>query len=170
MGEAVLGFLGVILGAAIAGGISLWQVQLVTKREREVQRMHRDQERMHRDQERMDRRDAFQQETLLALHDATSRMRHATVREYERRTALAKDEESWLPRDRVLMPDDWTDGAERLLWLQVRLLDQELRQLLERFRHESANVMNAGSKRVADDHIVESATLYVQANVRISSC
>ena len=161
MGEAVLGFLGVILGAAIAGGISLWQVQLVTKREREAQRMHRD-------QERMDRRDAFQRETLLALHDATARMRHATVREYERRTALAKDEGSWLPRDGVLMPDDWTDGAERLLWLQVRLLDQELRQLLERFRHESANVMNAGSKRVADDHIVESATLYVQANVRIS--
>jgi hypothetical protein len=161
MGQAVLGFLGVILGAAVAGGVSLWQVQFVTKREREAQEMRRE-------QERMDRRDAFQRETLLALHDATSRMRHATVREYERRTALAKDEESWLPRDGVLMPDDWTDGAERLLWLQVRQLDQELRQLLERFRHASANVMNVGSKRVADDHIVESATLYVEANVRIS--
>jgi hypothetical protein len=111
MGEALLGFLGVIIGAAIAGGISLWQVQFVTAREREAQRMHRD-------QERMDRRDAFQRETLLALQDATSRMRHATVREHERRTALMKDRGSWLPRDGVLLPDEWTEGAERLLWLQ----------------------------------------------------
>jgi hypothetical protein len=161
MGEALLGFLGVIIGAAIAGGISLWQVQFVTAREREAQRMHRD-------QERMDRRDAFQRETLLALQDATSRMRHATVREHERRTALMKDRGSWLPRDGVLLPDEWTEGAERLLWLQARVLDQELRQLLERFRHESANVMTADSERVAVDRIVESAKLCVQANVRIS--
>jgi hypothetical protein len=48
------------------------------------------------------------------------------------------------------------------------VLDQELRQLLERFRHESANVMTADSERVAVDRIVESAKLCVQANVRIS--
>jgi hypothetical protein len=36
MGQATLALLGVILGAAIAGGVSLWQVQLVTKREHET--------------------------------------------------------------------------------------------------------------------------------------
>jgi hypothetical protein len=33
MSEATLTFAGVILGAAIAGGVSLWQVQLVAKRD-----------------------------------------------------------------------------------------------------------------------------------------
>ena len=142
MGEALLGFLGVIIGAAIAGGISLWQVHFVTTREREAQRRHRA-------EERTDRRDAFQRETLMALQDATSRMRHATVREHERRTAFMKDQGSWPEREGLLFPDDWTEAAARLLWLQARLLDQELRQLLERFRHESANAMTAGSEGVA---------------------
>ena len=129
MGEAVLGFLGVILGAAIAGGISLWQVQLVTKREREAQRRTRV-------EERRERRDAFQRETRMALHDATSRMRQATVREHERKTALMKARGSWSDNEEPLLPDDWTEAAERLLWLQARLHDQELRQMLERLRHE----------------------------------
>ena len=116
MGEAGLGFLGVILGAAIAGGISLWQVQLVTKREREAR--------------------GGCTATRSGWTGATpssgrrcwpSRMRHATVREHERRTALMKDRGSWLPRDGVLLPDGWTEGAERRLWLQARVLDQELR-------------------------------------------
>jgi hypothetical protein len=162
MGEAVLGFLGVILGAAIAGGISLWQVQLVTKREREAQRRSRV-------EERRERRDAFQRETLMALHDATSRMRQATVREHERKTALMKARGSWSDNGEPLLPDDWTEAAERLLWLQARLHDQELRQMLERLRHESANTRTADSQEVAIDRIVEAAKLNVQANVRIST-
>jgi hypothetical protein len=161
MGQAALTLLGVILGAAIAGGVSLWQVQLVTKRERETRQELRE-------QERSDRREAFQRETLLALQDATSRMRQATVREHERKAALMKDRGSWPDREEPLFPDDWTEAAERLLWLQVRLDDQELRQLLERLRHESANVMTADSQEAAIDRMVEAAQLNVQANVRIS--
>ena len=55
--------LGVILSAAIAGSVSLWQVQLSTDREREARRIERD-------QTRQDVRDAFQRDTILALQDA----------------------------------------------------------------------------------------------------
>jgi hypothetical protein len=160
MGEALLGFLGVILGAAIAGGISLWQVQFVTVREREAQRMRRE-------QERTDRRDAFQRETLLALQDATSRMRHATFQEHTRRSTL--NEESWAERGEPPFTDEWIEAAERILWLQARLLDEELRQLVERLRHESANVMTAEVKDVAFKCLQRAATLNVEASVRIST-
>jgi hypothetical protein len=53
----------VVLGAAIAGGVSLWQVQLITAREREARQALRE-------QERRDTHDAFQRDAILALHDA----------------------------------------------------------------------------------------------------
>lgn len=55
--------LGVVLGAAIAGGVSLWQVQLITAREREARQTLRE-------QERKDAHDALQRDAILALHDA----------------------------------------------------------------------------------------------------
>jgi hypothetical protein len=63
VGQAALTLLGVVLGAAIAGGVSLWQVQLVTAREREARQALRE-------QERKDAHEAFQRDAILALHEA----------------------------------------------------------------------------------------------------
>ena len=72
MWETALPFLGVILGAAIAGGVSLWREQVVTGRERAARQAERE-------QRRKDERDAFQRDTLLALQDTIEAARRATV-------------------------------------------------------------------------------------------
>ena len=72
MGEAALAFLGVLLDATIAGVVALWQVQLVTAREREARQALRE-------QGSKDRRDAFQRDTILALQKAIADQ----VRPYE---------------------------------------------------------------------------------------
>jgi hypothetical protein len=63
MSQAVLSFAGVIVGALIAGGVSLWRELVVTARERAARAAERE-------QQLQDVRDAFQRETLLALQDA----------------------------------------------------------------------------------------------------
>jgi hypothetical protein len=91
VGQAVLTFFGVILGATIAGGISLWQVQLVTRREREARQGIRE-------QESKDRRDAFQRETILALQDVMDMLTAYLRARDEKREADTKAAK-WTRRD-----------------------------------------------------------------------
>lgn len=65
MWQALLVVVGVVLGGAIAGGVALRQVQLVTDREREARQAERE-------LVREDARDAFQRDTILALQDAVA--------------------------------------------------------------------------------------------------
>ncbi len=73
---AVIGFLGVIVGAVVTGYVTLRQTQLATRREREAQQMLRE-------QERRDRRDAFQRDTLLALQDALAEIYRCVARDQD---------------------------------------------------------------------------------------
>jgi hypothetical protein len=118
MGQAILTLLGVILGAAVAGGISLWQVQLVTKREREVRRLLRE-------QERKDRRDTFQRETILGLQDALGEL-------WALRTVNVDETGIPIKAD----PTQVATVLYRVDMLRARVFDDELRGLVRAVRDQ----------------------------------
>jgi HAMP domain-containing protein len=117
MGQAVLGFLGVILGAVIVGGASVWQEWVVTARERAAQQADRE-------QRRKDVRDAFQRENVLALQGAIEELRRETFTEsgQRRQRPPSASWDHWLEKDAVV----------RKLW--ARVFDPELRSLVQEFR------------------------------------
>jgi hypothetical protein len=90
MFAAVIGFLGVIVGAAVTGFVTLRQAELATKREREARQLERE-------QKRKDVVDAFQRETLLALQDATMDLSIAATRFLDRKVATWKSPENGQP-------------------------------------------------------------------------
>jgi hypothetical protein len=99
----------VVLGGVLTGAGTLFQVQLVSKREREVRESIRK-------QEREDRREAFQRETLLALQDTITETRQAVFRDFERKMAVWAEKGSWPVRSPgVLLPSDWAEADERLI-------------------------------------------------------
>ena len=122
MGQAVLTFFGVILGATIAGGIPPWQVQLVTRREREVRQGIRE-------QESKDRRDAFQRETILALQDVMDMLTAYLRARDEKREADTKAGK-WTRRDDLSpYPPDFAEASRHIYRLRARIFDDELRKL-----------------------------------------
>jgi hypothetical protein len=163
MGQAELAFVGVILGAAITGAISLALARSITARERKAQQMRRE-------QERMDRREGFERDTLLALQDAIAKMREVILREYERKTALMAERGSWPePSASVLLSSDWLEADDRLILLRARVLDQELQQLVDLFGEATSRAMTAESQAAADDSIVQAGVHLAEISGRIST-
>jgi hypothetical protein len=154
MGQAVLALLSVIVGATIAGSISLWQVQLVTRREREARHALRE-------QERKDRRDAFQRETILALQDVFGDLHKAVGLEQDRMITAAIEGagtrgtspsgmSGWsLLRDSML-PEDFLIAHRAITKLQSRVIDGELRTLALGIRDGSSHILLANSYAVMD--------------------
>ena len=105
MWETALPFLGVILGAAIAGGVSLWREQVVTGRGRAARQAERE-------QRRKDERDAFQRDTLLALQDTIEAAQRVTVTEFSRVLTLRK--RMLRGRDLQQKRPHWRNGATRM--------------------------------------------------------
>jgi hypothetical protein len=163
MEQAMVAFVGVIIGAAIAGAISRWRVQLVTARERKAQEMRRE-------QERMDRREAFERDNLLALQNVISKMRQGILRDYEHKTALMAERGSWPePSASVLLSSDLLEADDRLILLRARVLDQELQQLVDLFGEATARAMTAESQTEADDSIVQAGVQLAEINGRIGA-
>jgi hypothetical protein len=137
MQQVVLALVGVILGAVIAGVLSYWQIQLVSTRERKVREALQE-------EHRRDRRLAFEQETLLAIQNALSDMRQVTLRDYERRMSLMAEQGFWPPPSTsLLLIDGWIQADDRLSTLRARVLDKELRELLEAFGQATTLAMTS---------------------------
>jgi hypothetical protein len=163
MGQATWTFLGVILGAAIAGAISLAQVRFMTARERKAQEMRRE-------QEHMDRRESLERETLLALQDTIAKMRRIILRDYERRTALMAEGGAWPePSVSVLLTGDWLETDDRLISLRTRVLDQKLQWLVDVFGEASTGAMTAKSQAEANDSITQAGVRLAEINARIGA-
>jgi hypothetical protein len=114
----------VLLGAIIAGGVSLWREQVVTTRER----VAREAERQLR---RKDVRDTFQRETLLALQDAIENLRTATFAEWGRRQeGPSKPYGAWAAGDDRFY-QDWRASYVPVKKLWARIFDSELRSLVQ---------------------------------------
>jgi hypothetical protein len=117
MGQAALTLLGVVLGAAIAGGVSLWQVQLITVREREARKALRE-------QEREDTRDDFQRDAIIALHDALAAYWQTILASYRQIHRLTEAERKTVDSDAIFVPvraDYWRMTAAR-----AKVFDDEL--------------------------------------------
>jgi uncharacterized protein HemX len=125
MGQAALTLLGVVLGAAIAGGVSLWQVQLITAREREARQALRE-------QERKDAHDAFQRDAIIALHDALAAYwQTALVANDQIRDRLTEAGLETVENQAIFSPvraDYWRMSAVR-----TKVFDDELRRLVKDF-------------------------------------
>jgi hypothetical protein len=151
MSTAVWGFLGVVLGGVLTGTMSLWQVQLVTRREREAREALRE-------QERRDRRDAFQRETILAVQDA--------VAEYwPTMTDAARLREQ-------PAPSIWSPAARALHWrinmLRARIFDEELRQLVAELQGGIYRVVKAEDLDSIETYAIEADRLTKQMYNRMN--
>jgi hypothetical protein len=125
--DAVIGFLGVIVGAAVAGAVSLLGEQFTTRREREARQALRE-------QERKDTRDAFQRDAIIALHDAVTDFWVLAIEVNEQvRKALHPPRE---PIDQIdvrpiLAP--MRPASARVTAARAKIFDDELRRLVKEF-------------------------------------
>jgi hypothetical protein len=158
--EAVIGFLGVVIGGLITGFVSLFQVQHVTKREREARRALRE-------QERKDRRDAFQRESLLALQDAVEDVRQFGFHEYERKWAIWKRDDVWEAHAvGDPLPKDWSDADARVAKLWARVFDSELESLIADFQLAAGEAIAAEDQTKAFDEANRVSRLAYEINRR----
>jgi hypothetical protein len=160
--EAVIGFLGVLIGAIIAGAVTLLGEQFALKREREARQAERD-------QQWQDRHDTFQLNTLLALQDAVSAMRKAVYADFERKTEFMAEHQVWLSGVSVLLPKDWAEADDLLIRLKVRVDDDNLQMLVEQYREVSSWAMTAEEQSVADSQSTAVSVRLEEINARIGT-
>ena len=126
MFAAVIGFLGVLVGAMVTGFVTLRQTQLATQREREAQQTARE-------VARKDALDAFQQETMLGLQDAVEDVRGVVVRDVGRMFVAANQGKPLRDESLVGQVDEgWLQAYARVERLRARTFDAELRALLDK--------------------------------------
>jgi hypothetical protein len=142
MSQATWTFAGVILGAIIAGGVSLWREQFITDRERRAQQAERE-------QRRKDVRDAFQRESMMALQEAIEEHRSATVLEFDPLLRRNRDSDSEQERVKVQrLSERWFEKDVSVKKLWARVFDAELRGLVKDFRGACFATVN--SEEVAE--------------------
>jgi hypothetical protein len=153
----------VILGGLLTGAVSLWQAQLITRREREARQALRE-------QERKDRRDAFQRETLLAMQDAVEDARQSVNREYERKLAIWNEEDRhyWEQREPGdPLPKSWNDADARITKLWARVFDGDLESTVSDFQMASGEAITAQTQDGAFDDVNHVGRLAHEVNSRI---
>jgi hypothetical protein len=138
--DAVVGFVGVALGAASTSVLTIYKERFTARREREA----RDDQRRR---EREDQRNIFQRETILALQSAVSDLVKSVYDEQDRMLVEMEQTSSW-PVRRWETPTaaGWADAEMRLEMLRVRVFDEEISEL-------AGQVRAASKKSVWAEHI-----------------
>jgi hypothetical protein len=126
LSNAVIGLLGVIVGAIVAGAVALLGEQFTTRREREARQAIRE-------QERKDSHDVFQREAIIALHDAVRDYWGVAIEAHEqilKAIHASRDLQQLDPRVFLspLRPAYW-----RMTGARAKVFDDELRRLVEEF-------------------------------------
>jgi hypothetical protein len=134
--EAWFGFLGVIVGAVVAGAVSLLGEQFTTRREREARQAARE-------QELMDRRNAFQREAILALQDAIDSFWELTTRALNQAFAVQSETDNWPVVDAGTLPVDFNLVNGRVEKHRARVFDDELRSQAGYIVEEATNAIIA---------------------------
>jgi pantothenate kinase type III len=123
MWQALLAFLGVIVGGVIAGGVTLWQTYLAFQREREARQVERA-------QLRKDAHDAFQRDAIIALHEAVHDFWESAVETHtlDRATPAPEHEQR---REEMLQEAGahMVAAYSRQLMARAKVFDDELRHL-----------------------------------------
>jgi hypothetical protein len=140
MWQAALAFLGVILGAAIAGGIAVWQARLTIQQEREVRQIERA-------QARKDAHDAFQRDAILALQGAVEdywQLVTDWLNQVTGATTTEGSEPPARPPYELMLRRNALYG--RLNATRARVFDDELRRLADRVEQKGLLVTTVKSQ------------------------
>jgi hypothetical protein len=141
MAQAVLTALGVILGAVIAGAVSLWRERVVTAREHEARQAEREEVRKAV-------REAFQREAVLALQDAIEDMWTVYLRSQSEKREAESQQGEWIRRTGTDHPPGFAEASRRIYGLSARVFDDELRDLANNTRVELGLALFAESERL----------------------
>lgn len=140
--QAVLTFFGVILGATIAGGISLWQAKIVlqdqheqrkeARKDRQTEREETQKDRQtQREETQKDARDVYQRDAILALEVAVEAYWQLIIELLDRVSGVTTEgRES--PEERLfklILKRNSRYGS--LITARAHVFDHELRQLVE---------------------------------------
>jgi gas vesicle protein len=121
--EALWGFLGVIIGAAV----SLLGEQFATKREREAREALRE-------QKRKDARDIFQREAIIAVHDAVTDYWKLRLEIEDQFQKARKASPESVDVRTILSP--MRPASSRVTATRAKIFDDELRRLVEEFHFQ----------------------------------
>jgi hypothetical protein len=162
MWQAALTLGGVVLGAAIAGGVSLWQVQLVTAREREARRTDRE-------QVRSDVRDAFQREAILSLQEAVADFLRMAVAVHSESVEEEDRTGQWRKRRHsVDFPAGFDEHFARIQGFRARVFDDELRWLALEVLRPAVAALEAEDGGTAVSRLADVAEKHKQLQERIN--
>lgn len=126
--EALIGFVGVLLGSSSTAMLTVYRERLVSRRERDA-RQHQ------REQEREDRRNAFQRESILGLQDAVSDLLSALFEEQDRQLKQMDRTNKWPAREwETQTAIGWQDAEFRLQISKARVFDKNFRNLAGEIR------------------------------------
>lgn len=131
--QALIGFLGVVLGAVITSGLSLYREGLVGKRELAIL------DQQHK-RERKSSRDTFQRESILALQSAVTDLVKAAYEELDRLLADFQRTGRWSGRQwETPTAVGWSAAILSLESARSRVFDEELRTLAGELRTAAGN-------------------------------
>jgi hypothetical protein len=143
MWQAVLSFVGVVLGGAIVGGVALRQLQLVTDREREARLVERE-------LARKDARDVFPRDTLLALQDAVADLLRMVVSLHDEAVKAEEKTGHWPEPSRLDgLPADFEEHVVCVQGLRARVFDDRLRRLVAELTTAALGALHAGDREHA---------------------
>ncbi len=129
--DALVGLVGVALGAASTSILTIYKERFTARREREARE---DQRR----REREDERNIFQRESILALQSAVSDLVKSVYDEQDRMLVEMEKTNCW-PARRWETPTaaGWAGAEIRLEMLRVRVFDKDLSELAGQVRAAS---------------------------------
>ena len=140
MWQAVLIFVGVVLGGAIAGGVMLRQQQLIIDREHEARRAERE-------LAREDSRHAFQRDTLLAIQDAVADLLRTAVYVHDEVVNAEEKTGHWpAPRPFDELPAGFAEHFACVQALRARVFDEEVRRLVADLDTATLRAIHAGDR------------------------
>jgi hypothetical protein len=149
IGVAAIGFLGVVIGAVVAGYFALRQAQLSAQREREAHQMLRW-------QVRKDAHDVFQRDAVLSLQGAVFDYLRVAVAVHDDSARRWGESGEWPTRERAAdFPADIHEHSARIRDFRARVFDEEVRRLALEVAHYATASMGATDRHSAESFLMK---------------
>lgn len=163
MWQAVLALVGVVLGGAIAGGVTLRQLRLITDREHEARQAERE-------LARQDARREFQRNTILAIQDAVADLLRMVVYLHDEAVNAEEKTGHWpAPRRFDELPASFDEHFACVQGLRARVFDEELRRLVADLSISTLKAIHAGDRERAARLMVVLTDTNKQVQERVHS-
>jgi hypothetical protein len=161
MWQALLALVGVVLGGAIAGGVTLRQLRLITDREHEARQAERE-------LARQDGRRVFQRDTILAIQDGVADLLRIVVYLYDEAVNAEEKTGHWPAPGRFdELPASFDEHFACVQGLRARVFDEELRRLVAELATFTLKAVHAGDRESAARLMVVLKDINKQVQERI---